>query len=79
MKKFLILRSVTKKARKYADRHFKHFKFFDSPQAAIDELKAQPKDERPWFVIVDASVVMSMGVGSKAMGLGYIVESRGVT
>jgi hypothetical protein len=77
MKKLLILRSVSKRAREYADRHFKYFTWFSDSQEALDHIKSKDKDERPQFVIVDAGMGAD-GLLSKAMGLGYTVQTKGV-
>ena len=75
MKKLVILRSVTGQARRYADRHFRHFTWFDDLKTALATL-SQTKD-RPWFVVVNGGNG-DLGLGSRAAGLGYIVQTKGV-
>lgn len=74
MRKLVILRSVTGQARAYADRHFKHFAWFDDLAKALESLAT---GERPWFVVVDGRGNM-LGAGARATRLGYMVETKGV-
>lgn len=79
MKKLTILRSVTGKARAYADRHFRYFTFFDDPELALQTLKDTPVGDRPWFVVVDAGMgTRNASFAPLAMNLGYQVEVKGV-
>jgi len=76
MKKLVVLRSVTNAARKYADRHFRYFTWFDDAKTALASLK---DGERPGFVVVDGSRCnASISIGPRAMGMGYTVQIKGV-
>lgn len=74
MRKFLVIRSVTGRAREYAHKHFKRFAWFDDVKTAVAALKT---GKRPWFVIVDGQG-NDLGTMSRAAGLGYAVEVKGV-
>lgn len=74
MKKLVLLKSVTGRAREYADRHFKYFDWFDDIE---DALRSLSDGNRPWLVVVDGRG-NNLGAGSRAASLGYIVQIKGV-
>jgi hypothetical protein len=76
VKKLVVLRSVTGQARKYADRNFKHFVWFDDIISALSSLADMV--DRPWFVVVDGGRGVNLGLGSRATTMGYVVETKGV-
>ena len=77
MRKFLILRSVTNKARAYANRYCRRGTWFASGREALDTLRGMASGDRPMFVVVDGGRGAD-GVGAMAAGMGYSVETKGV-
>ena len=79
MRKLVILRSLTGRARAFADREFKRFVWFPSADDARKQLAEMDRSKRPWLAVVDGGAgTASMGLGAWASGIGYVVETRGV-
>jgi hypothetical protein len=75
MRKIVIVRSLTNRARVYAQLHLRGVKWFDSVKEVMDVLKS---GERPALMAVDAGTGVDLNLGALAMSLGYGVETRGV-
>lgn len=73
MRQMIILRSVTNRAKAYADRFYKRAAYFASDTEALDALK---RGERPWMMIVNGG--HNLNLGALAMGKGYSVKTKGV-
>ena len=80
MRKLFIIRSLSGRAKDYTNRFLSACAWFDDAQDALTALEAMARDDRPWSVAVPVSHGLSSlsGVSSRAMAMGYVVESRSV-
>lgn len=80
MRTFFIIRSLSNDARAYVNAHLRGCAWFDDADEALTALAAMPKDERPWSVAVPMAFGSDsgQGVSSRAMGMGFVVQSRSV-
>lgn len=80
MRTFFVIRSISGGARDYASRHLRAAAWFDDADAALTELADMDRDDRPPSVAVPLAFGSDtgQGVASRAMAMGYIVQSRSV-